>query len=73
MESSRGLGDLQGVNKFFLFVEKRIQRFDEGCFQGGEMKWIASSREDKEFVLIIMFYLLYQFNQVHYQAKTSTT
>ena len=29
MESSRGLGDLQGVNEFFLFAEKRIQRFDE--------------------------------------------
>ena len=38
MESSRGLGDLQGVNEFFLFAEKRIQRFDESRFQGGEMK-----------------------------------
>jgi len=39
MESLRGLGDLQGVNEFFLFAEKRIQRFDESRFQGGEMKW----------------------------------
>ena len=38
MESSRGLGDLQGVNEFFLFAEKRIQRFDESRFQGREMK-----------------------------------
>jgi len=38
MESSRGLGDLQGVNEFFLFAEKRIQRFYEGRFQGGEVK-----------------------------------
>jgi len=29
MESSRGLGDLQGINEFFLFAEKRIQRFNE--------------------------------------------
>jgi len=34
MESSRGLGNLQGVNEFILFAEKRIQRFDESCFQG---------------------------------------
>jgi len=34
MESSRGLGDLQGVNEFFLFAEKRIQRFDASRFQG---------------------------------------
>ena len=52
MESLRGLGDLQGVN--FLFAEKRIQRFDESRFQGGEMKWSASSSEDREFVLIVM-------------------
>jgi len=26
MESLRGLGDLQGVNEFFLFAEKRIQK-----------------------------------------------
>jgi len=38
MESSRGLGNLQGVNEFFLFAEKRIQRFDESRFQGREMK-----------------------------------
>jgi len=38
MEISRGLGDLQGVNEFFLLAEKRIQRFDECRFQGGEMK-----------------------------------
>ena len=34
MESSRGLGNLQGVNEFFLFAEKRIQRSDESRFQG---------------------------------------
>ena len=28
MESSRGLGNLQRVNEFFLFAEKRIKRFD---------------------------------------------
>ena len=38
MESSRGLGDLQGVKEFFLFAEKRIQRFDESRFQGRKMK-----------------------------------
>ena len=38
MESSRCLGNLQGVNEFFLFAEKRIQRFDESRFQGREMK-----------------------------------
>jgi len=38
MEFSRGLGDLQGVNEIFLFGGKRIQRFDESRFQGGEMK-----------------------------------
>jgi len=38
MENLRGLGDLQGVNEFFLFAEKRIQRFDESRFQGGERK-----------------------------------
>jgi len=38
MESSRGLGELQGVNEFFLFAEKRIQRFDESRFQGRKMK-----------------------------------
>ena len=38
MESSRGLGDLQGVNEFFLFAEKRIQRFDESRFRGRKMK-----------------------------------
>ena len=54
MESTRGLGDLQGVDEFFLFVEKRIQRFDESRFQGGEMKRSASSSEDREFVLIVM-------------------
>ena len=54
MESLRGLGDLQGVNEFFLFAEKRIQRFDESRFQSGEMKWSASSSEDREFVLIVM-------------------
>jgi len=53
-ESLRGLGDLQAVNEFFLFAEKRIQRFDESRFQGGEMKWGASSSEDREFVLIVM-------------------
>ena len=52
MESLRGLGDLQGVNDLFLFAEKRIQRFDESRFQGGGMKWSASSSEDGEFVLI---------------------
>ena len=54
MESLRGLGDLQGVNEFFLFAEERIQRFDESRFQGREMKWSASSSEDREFVLIVM-------------------
>jgi len=38
MESSRGLGNLQRVNEFFLFPEKRIKRFDESRFQGREMK-----------------------------------
>jgi len=52
--SSRGLGDLQGVNEFFLFAEKRIQRFDESRFQDGEMKWSPNSLEDREFVLIVM-------------------
>jgi len=42
----KSLRDLQGVNEFFLFAEKRIQRF--------EMKWSASSSEDREFVLIVM-------------------
>ena len=32
MERLRGLGDLQGVNEFFLFAEKRIERFDESRF-----------------------------------------
>jgi len=54
MGSLRGLGDLQGVNEFFLFAEKRIQRFDESRFQGGEMKWSAGSSEDREFVLMVM-------------------
>ena len=54
MESSRGLGDLQGVNEFFLFAEKRIQRFYEGRFQGGEVKWSASSSEERGFVHIVM-------------------
>ena len=31
MESLRGLGDLQGVNEFFLCAEKTIQRFDKSC------------------------------------------
>jgi len=31
-KSLRGLGDLQGVNEFFLFAEKVIQRFDESHF-----------------------------------------
>jgi len=31
-KSLRGLGDLQGVNEFFLFAEKRIQRFHKSCF-----------------------------------------
>ena len=31
-KSLRGLGDLRGVNEFFLFAEKGIQRFDESCF-----------------------------------------
>ena len=52
--SSRGLGDLQGVNEFFLFAEKRIQRFDESRFQDGETKWSPNSLEDREFVLIVM-------------------
>jgi len=43
----KSLRDLQGVNEFFLFVEKRIQRFDESRFQGREMKWSASSSEDR--------------------------
>jgi len=38
MESSRGLGNLKGVNEFFLFAEKRIQRFDESRFQDRKMK-----------------------------------
>ena len=38
MESVRSLGGLQGVNELFLFAEKRIKRFDESRFQGGEMK-----------------------------------
>jgi len=50
MESLRGLVDLQGVNEFFLFAEKWIQRFDESRFQGGEMKWSASSSEDRDTV-----------------------
>ena len=54
MESLRGIGDLQGANEFFVFAEKRIQRFDESRFQGGEMKWNASSNEDRAFVLIVM-------------------
>jgi len=28
----KGLGDLQRVNKFFLFAEKGIQRFDESRY-----------------------------------------
>jgi len=52
--SSRASGDLQGVNELYLFAEKRIQRFDESRFQDGEMKWSASSSEDREFVLIVM-------------------
>ena len=39
MESSRGLGNLQRVNKFFLFAEKRIKRFDESRFQGRESRF----------------------------------
>ena len=31
-KSLRDLGVLQGVNKFFLFAEKGIQRFDENHF-----------------------------------------
>jgi len=54
MESLRGLGARQGVNEFFLFAEKRIQRFDESRFQGREMKWSANSSEDRVFVLIVM-------------------
>ena len=54
MESLRGLGVLHGVNEFLLFAKKRIQRFDESRFQGGEMKWSAGSNEDREFVLIAM-------------------
>jgi len=54
MQSLRGLGDLQGVNEFFLFAEKRIKKFDESRFQGRKMKWGASSSEDREFVLIVM-------------------
>ena len=54
MEGLIGLGDLQGVNEFFLFAEKRIKRFDESRFQGREMKWGASSSENREFVLIAM-------------------
>ena len=42
------------INEFFLFAEKRIHRFDESRFQGGEIKWSASSSEDREFVLIVM-------------------
>jgi len=52
--SSRALGDLQGVNEFFLFAKKMFQRFDESRFQDGEMKWSASSSEDRKFVLIVM-------------------
>jgi len=47
MESLRGLGDFQGVNEFFLFAEKRIQRYDESRFQGGEVKWSAISSKDR--------------------------
>ena len=54
MKSLRRLGDLRGVNEFFLFAEKRFQRFDGSRFQGGEMKWSASSSEDREFVRIVM-------------------
>jgi len=54
MESLRGSGDLQGVNEFFLFAEKRIQRFDESRFQGGEIKSGAGSSEDREFFLNVM-------------------
>ena len=46
---ANGQSEVQGVNEFFV-----IQRFDESCFQGGEMKWSASSSEDREFVLIVM-------------------
>jgi len=42
-----------GRNEFFLFAEKGIQRFDESRFQGREMKWSASSSEDRELVLIV--------------------
>jgi len=42
------------VNEFFLFAEKWIQRFDECRFRGGEMKWSASSSDDREFALIEM-------------------
>ena len=31
-KSLRGLGDLQGVNEFFLFAERGIQSFDESRF-----------------------------------------
>ena len=42
-------------SKRIIFVsEKKIQRFDESRFQGGEMKWSASSSKDREFVLIVM-------------------
>jgi len=43
----KSLRDLQRVNDFFLFAEKRIQRFDESRFQGREMKWSASSSKDR--------------------------
>jgi len=43
----KSLKELQEVNELFLFAEKRIQRFDESRFQGREMKWSASSSEDK--------------------------
>jgi len=52
--SSRGLGDLQGVNEFFLFAKKIFKRFDESRFQGEEMKWSPNSLKDREFVLIVM-------------------
>jgi len=53
-KSLRGLRDVQGVNKFFSFAEKGIQRFDESRFWGREMKWSASLSENRELVLIVM-------------------
>jgi len=43
------------INELFLFAEKSIQRFDESRFQDREMKRSASSSEDREFVVIVMW------------------